>query len=229
MTMKELYHSTKWKSLDELDRAQLLLVIEGLKRGTIIGGNWTYFMDIVKETGLDYESDTPKYVLDSAFVVAKADDLAAVQRRYLTLPRRIKRDEYHKISGWLLSYPECCTEEYVKKRTPEQRKAERNGQRYLSYKFGQDLDAKIKAEGSYPDIFDYAPPSFTPCGIDCPEAIKVLTSWKEAITTFDSEAGKELVYFNRIGLPKMLAHKEYWQQDEQRRLLEYKLRSLRNL
>jgi len=225
--MSDLYRSEEWKSLEKIDRAQLLLVIEGLKRGTIILGNWTSFMDILKKTGLRYELNTDKYSLDPVVVVAKPEDLAEANRRYLTLPEKSNDSEFHKISGWLLGYPECCTEEYVKDRTPEQRKAQRNGYQHLSYRFGQELSDQIRSEGSYPEIFDYRPPSFTPCGIECPEARKVLTSWKEAIDTLDPEAGKELVYFNRRSFPERLAHKEYLQQERQRRNLEHRLEMLR--
>lgn len=225
--MGNLYQSTEWKSLEEIDRAQLLLVIEGLKKGTIIGGNWTSFMDILKKTGLGYNLNTDKYRLDPVVVVAKPGDLAEANHRYLTLPEKIKGDEFHKISGWLLGYPKCCTDEYVKERTPEQIIAAKNGQRHLSYRFGQELDAQIKAEGTYSDIFDYRPPSFTPCSIKCLEVTDVLNSWKEAIDTLDPEAGKELVYFNRRSFPERLAHVRYLQQEFQRRNLEYRLEMLR--
>ncbi len=225
--MNILYQSVEWKSLEEIDRAQLLLVIEGLKRGAIIGGNWTSFMDILEKTGLGYELNTDNYQLDPVVVVAKPEDLAEVNHRYLTLPERLNGDEFHKISGWLLGYPECCTEEYVKERTLEQRKAQRKGQRHLSYKFGQELDARIRTKGSYPGIFDYRPPSFTPCGVGCPEATRVLNSWKEAIDTLDPEAGKELIYFNRHNFPERLAHKEYLQQERQKRSLGYRLEMVR--
>lgn len=226
-SMSNLYHSEEWKSLEEIDRAQLLLVIEGLKKGTIIGGNWTSFIGILKEGGLGYELNTDKYRLDPVVMVAKSEDLAEANHRYITLLERGSEDEFHKISGWLLGYPECCTEEYVKERTPEQRKAERNGQRYLGYKFGQELDTQIRTKGTYSEIFDYRPPSFTPCGIECPEAIRVLTSWKDAIDTLDPEAGKEVIYFNRNGFPERLVHKEYLQQEGQKRNLEYRLEMLR--
>lgn len=225
--MSSLYQSEEWKSLEEIDRAQLLLVIEGLKRGTIIGGNWTSFIDILNKNGLGYQLNTDKYRLDPVVDVAKPKDLAEANHKYLTLPNRLKGDEFYKISGWFLGYPKCCTEEYAKERTPEQRKAHRNGQRHLSYKFGQELDTQIKAEGSYPEIFDYRPPSFTPCGTKCPEVTRVLTSWKDAIDTLDPEAGKKLVYFNRCNFPERLAHKEYLQQEGQRRNLEYALEMLR--
>jgi hypothetical protein len=225
--MGNLYQSEEWKSLEEIDRAQLLLVIEGIKRGTIIGGNWTSFMKILEKTGLGYELNTNKYQLSPVVVVARPEDLQEQNRRYLTLPENANRDDFHKIAGWLLGYPECCTAEYVKDRTLEQRRAQRNGQRHLSYRFGQELDAQIKAKRSYSEILDYRPPSFTPCGVECPEATRVLTSWKQAIDTLDPEAGRELVYFNRRCLPERFAHQEYLQQEGQRRSLEYRLEMLR--
>ena len=227
--MENIYKSKEWKSLEEIDRAQLLLVIEGLKRGTIIGGNYTSFMDILKKTGLDYSLTSDKLSLDPVAIVAKSKDLAEATHRYLTLPKNTVGTGYHGVTGWLLGYPECCTKEYVKERTPEQKIAQRNGQRHLSYRFGKELDSKIRSEGSYPDIFDYRPPSFTPCSVNCPEATKVLSSWKEAIETLDPEAAKELVYFNRRDYPEMLAHRGYLESEKSRRTLDTKLRSLRSI
>lgn len=222
-----LYQSKEWKSLDEIDRAQLLLVIEGLKRGTIIQGNWTSFIDILKKTGLSYQLNSNKYLLNPVAVVAKKEDLEKVNGKYLTLPEDANGPSFHKIAGWLLGYPECCTEEYVKERTPIQKKATRNGQRHLGYKFGQELDSKIRTEWAYPDVLDYRPPSFTPCGVDCPEATKILTSWKNAIDALDPEAGKELVYFNRGSHPERMVHDEYLRDEYSRRRLESRLRFLR--
>ena len=227
--MENIYKSKEWKSLEEIDRAQLLLVIEGLKRGTIIGGNYTSFMDILKKTGLDYSLTSDKLSLDPVAIVAKSKDLAEATHRYLTLPKNPVGTGYHGVTGWLLGYPECCTKEYVKERTPEQKIAQRNGQRHLSYRFGKELDSKIRSEGSYPDIFDYRPPSFTPCSVNCPEATKVLSSWKEAIETLDPEAAKELVYFNRRDYPEMLAHRGYLESEKSRRTLDAKLKSLRTI
>jgi hypothetical protein len=65
------------------------------------------------------------------------------------------------------------------------------------------------------------------CSINCSEATKVLSSWKEAIETLDPEAGKELVYFNRNDYPEGLAHEKYLNAEHSRRRLESKLRFLR--
>jgi len=84
-----------------------------------------------------------------------------------------------------------------------------------------------KVKKNYPDIFDYRPPSFTPCGIECPEATRVLTSWKEAIDTLDPDSGKELVLFNRQDFPEREVHADYLKAEWDRRRLEYRLESLR--
>ena len=96
----------------------------------------------------------------------------------------------------------------------------------MSYRFGQELDSKIKSDVKYPDFFVYRPPSFTPCSVNCPEARIVLTSWKEAINTLDPEAGKELIYFNRTDYPEKLAHREYLEAERSRRGLDARLRFL---
>ena len=226
--MKDLYKSVEWNSLEEIDRAQLLLVIEGLKRGTIIGGNWTSFMDVLKHTGLKYELNTDKYRLNPVAVVAKYGDLFESHRQYLNLPESAVDDEYHRIMGRFLSYPECCTNEYVKERTPEQTIAKTRGLDHLTHKFGQELSARIMTQGKCPDVLDYRPPSFTPCGIDCPEAISVLESWKQAIDTLDPEAGRELVYFNRRDFPERLVHEDYLVHERERRNLEHRIKSLKS-
>lgn len=226
--MENLYKSNEWKSLDKVDRAQLLLVIEGLKKGTIIGGNYTSFMDILKKTGLDYKSNFDKRLLHPVFEIAKPEVLAEKTHRLLSLPKYATSFDYYRVIGDFLGYPECCIKEYSRERTPAEKEAGRiPGKRHLTYRFGQELDNAIKSGGKYPDVFDYVPPSFTPCSINCPEATKTLASWKDAIETLDPEAGKELVYFNRNDYPQLLAHQNYLKEEDAKRNLERKLLMLR--
>lgn len=226
--MENLYKSKEWNSLDKVDRAQLLLVIEDLKKGTMIGGNHTSFLDILKKTGLDYKFNFDKRLLYPVFEIAKPEALAEKTHKLLTLPKDCTSFDYYSVVGDFLGYPECCIKEYSRERTPAEKEAVRTpGKRHLTYKFGQELDAKIKSDGSYPESFDYVPPSFTPCSINCPEATKTLSSWKDAIETLDPEAAKELVYFNRKDYPQMLAHGKYLKEEDAKRNLEEKLWNLR--
>ena len=106
-SMEDLYKSEEWKSLEEINRAQLLLVIEGLKKGTCIYGYWNSFMDVLKKTGLDYQLNKSKYHLDPFVIVAKPEDLQERNRRYLTLSEVANGNELDKIDGWLFGYPKC--------------------------------------------------------------------------------------------------------------------------
>ena len=102
--MGNLYKENEWRSLEKIDRARLLLVVEGLKRGTIVGGNWTSFMNTLKKTGLDYELNTDRYRLDPVIVIAKSEDLVEANRRDLTLPESANGADFHKINGFKCLY-----------------------------------------------------------------------------------------------------------------------------
>jgi len=225
--MKGLYKSDEWRSLDKIDRAQLLLVIEGLKRGAIVGGNRTSFINILDKTGLSYNLNSDKYNLDPVFKVSRKKDLKEANSRYICLSNNAGSEDYDIIQGWLLGYPECCVEEYIRKRTPRQIEAASRGQGHLSYRFGQKLWDKINSEGSYPTSLDYRPPSFTPCKVDCPEATRTLSLWKETIEILDPEAGRELVFFNRGSYPEMIVHTDYLCREIQNRDLNYRLNCIR--
>jgi hypothetical protein len=110
--------------------------------------------------------------------------------------------------GLFLGYPRCCIEEYWKPRTPEQITAKKKGMYHLGYRFGQELTELIEREGMYPDIFDYMPPAFTPCSVNCPETITMLTRYKEALIRLDPEAAQGLAEFNWYDMPQTMAHDE---------------------
>ena len=131
------YKEDGWNALDPVDRAQLLLVIEGAKPGTIIGANHTTFKEITKSAGLVYSFNTQPLLLGPVVEVARPEEMAKYQMGLMMLPERATEDDYHKAVGAFLGYPACCTEEYVRERTPEQRAAARRGARHMSYRFGQ--------------------------------------------------------------------------------------------
>jgi len=206
--MSHLYQSDDWKQLEPIDRAQLLLVLEGIKSGTIIGGNWTSFQRVVKETGLDYSLTSRKYDLRLVAAVAKPDVLAEYNQQFLK-PDRMKAEGYHHLTGEFLGFPTCCISEYSRERTPEEKQARKKRNHLHTYTFGRELDALIKQEGKYPEVFDYRPPSFTPCTITCENAIAKLTQWKEALDKYDPEAARELKALHRRGKPESTVHAEF--------------------
>lgn len=228
MTNK-LYQSEDWQSLDKIDRAELLLVIEGLRKGALVGGNWTSFMRILEKTGLSYEEPRIKYRLNPTFYVGKEKDLLELKSKFISLPENSGIEDIWRINGEFLSYPSCCIREYSRDRTPEEESAKKQKRtNHLRHRFGRGLDDRIKSEGRYPDIFDYRPTSFTPCGITCQESIGLLTAWKSAITTLDPQAAEELVLFNRGQKPQRLAHKDLINKEIDKRELEYKIMMIRH-
>lgn len=229
--MHPLYDSATWQSFENVDRAQLLLVLEGLKRGTIIEGS-TSFQKIITNAGLVSEQVSPQYRLYPTFLVARKEDIEEkrLQRFHLFQgpQRKDLSIDFHKIGGWILSYPACCTEEYARERTLEEEKYRMERKHHLTYLFGRQLTALIEKGEEYSELFDYRPPSFTPCSIECPSALELLASWKHALDTYDPEAAKGLKRFNRQGYPERLAHEEFWEQEKIRQREEWKLRQLRS-
>lgn len=227
--MKDIYKSDDWKSLDKTDRAQLLLVMEGVKRGAMIRGNYTSFMRILEKAGLDYELNSDKYSLRPVFTVGKTEDIKEGGRKDLMLPKNAKAGESHKINGWFLSYSACCTEQYIKKGISIKKEIElyKSGKDHLSCKFGREISGQMEKEGSYSEIFNYLVPSFTPCGIDCEESKKLLTKWKDVLEANDPEAAKELVRFNKIEFAKMVpeikANSDYLKANLEEKYNEVKL------
>lgn len=222
--MVNLYQNKAWNSLNPLDRAQLLLVIEGLKRGAIIGGNFTSCLEILKLAGLEYQVNSSKFDLYPTYEIAKGEDLKEAIGRRLVVPYPSIRGEFHEITGWLIGYPSCCITEYSRRRTPEELRAK---PRHLSYKLGRELEDRIRRTGEYLDVLDYRPPSFTPCGIECPEATKMLQSYKDALETLDPEAGQALAIFNRQNPPMRSVHMKSLQDYYRACWMEEEIRLLR--
>ena len=160
--------------------------------------------------------------------VSTPETFAEYNRKIITVPSNLPLElgfqEYHKLVGWSLGYPECCTAEYVRPRTVEEQRA---SQHHLTHRFGKQLEDKIKIEGSYPDFFDCLPPAFTPCKIDCPEASSLLQLWQDALLTLDSEAGESVRFFNRYNYPNSLVHQKYLQEKLAEFKTEYVLDQLR--
>jgi hypothetical protein len=183
--------------MDLFTRAELALVLEDVKPGVITGGNWSSFQRILQETGLIYLPTSRKYSLDLAAMVARPEAMQEYMTQMLQVPERAKGDIYHRIYGKFLGYPSCCTDEYLRPRTREEIAAKRNGHSRRSYRFGREIHELLTQTGTYPDVFDYCTPAFTPCTVECPNALETLAKWKEALDRCDPEAGEALADFNK--------------------------------
>lgn len=208
-----LYSTEDWKKLDPTYRFQLMLVLENVKPGTIIGGDWGPFQRIVRDAGLVYVPTSRKYALRLSARVAHPEVLDAYMGEQLAIAQPTI-DQYHRIAGKFLGYPTCCVEEYVRDRTPEERQAMKNGNREHSYTFGRELETCIQETGTYPDVFDYRAPSFTPCSVNCENARALLTTYKNIVETNDPEAAEAILRFHRQSYPQRGAHTEFWRDQE---------------
>ena len=222
-SMKSIYQSKEWKSLNEYRRAGLLLVIEGLKSGTemIVSKNQSGLLDILEETGLSYVvwSEFPNAPDDVSLLIARPNELNALRDKLSNLSRTDYYNNYEKAFGQFFGFPECCIEEFLGPRTKEEEQAKENGQFHLASKYGRELTEQIERDGDYPEVFDYLPGGFIPCSLYCDETTQMLSEWKEALEKYDPGAANALVRCNRWEYPQRLVHEAYLQK-ESKRLVE---------
>ena len=219
--MNDLYKNEEWKSLDKVDRTQFLLVIEGIKRGTLIEGKPTFLKKIFEDRRLEYWTSDER-LLYASFFVAKPGVLLEMKRKVLENPQMVRDSDSHsRIAGWFCGYPDCCIDDFVK--TLASRKPGSENESVLIHKFYRELETIIKKEGKYSDIFDYLPTGFTPCRVDCEETVKFLKESKQALETLDPEAAQELIFSNRNSYPQNLVHEDYLRIESEQRSSENKL------
>jgi hypothetical protein len=233
MTNHDIYQTPEWHSLNTWVRAHILLVAEGHKRGAGISldgagprqvsekfAKLNYVLDnsnVESVQGLirmvpkwhpknnkEIKCNTRFYKLN--IDIAQPGVLAELNEREKALPidNTFENPDNHKLHGWFYGYPECCTEEYIKQRNQD------NWYKHGNHKFQSLTSVQIKklidAGKEYPDIFDYTI-CFTPCSLDCPEAIRKLSQYKEALETHDPEAAEFILRLNRQVSLKYSTHK----------------------
>jgi len=216
----EIYQSPEWMTLDPISRAQLMLVAEGLKPGTMIHGNFTSFERIVKQMNLEMSLNTDPYVLEPAFTVATAKAMSEWLRQEIMMGEKPSRAECHRSNGELLGYPKCCTEEYIR---PMKNIAERKqySPKKLISNFEFELEQMLSRGESYPEELDFCPPPFTPCSATCPEARQVLRRWKHILEIADPIAAQELREFNWRRDARAFVHKTELEKKYEERHAEY--------
>lgn len=190
----EIYSSKDWKKLNGTDRAQIILVAEGLKKGAITGGKPPITDRFLKRLGLSYNIRPFEYkgVTYYTYDISKGkNDL----EKYYELQKRGKVNP-HRANGEFLSYPNCCINEYSRKRTKKEIEAEKRGERIRTYKLGRQMRKIFIEDKEYPEYLDYCVPAFTPCSIKCKKARALLLCWKKKLDEKDLEASRTLKMFN---------------------------------
>lgn len=224
----EVYKSPEWQALPSIDRAQLLLVAEGLKPGTIIGGNFTSFQKVIERLGLATHLNSKPNELDPVYEVATPEAMDIYYHQLVNLPQKAPEGDHHRITGRFLGYPACCTEEYIK----PQKNREAIKQAYPNTHEEMpnvEFEARQLVEQGkpYPELLDYAPPTFTPCSATCNHALARLSKWRGALQAGDPAAARDLQLFNWQSEPYYSAHEQELNTLERNEATAEKLRFLR--
>jgi len=229
----DVYESPEWQSLDEIDRTQLLLVAEGVKPGTFIyPEDFGKLPKILKQMGLDYKLNTDwhksrddRYKLNHGYVVGRPEVLSKYIQQRITVPRVHSIDYGWRIEGEFLGYPPCCVEEYC---NPQKNKVLRTavGDKFNS-NFGFELNKLIEKTGTYPEEFDFCPPSFTPCSPHCEASLKLLHTWMEVLKKGDPKAARVLQLFHWKDPPMLRVHADELEKLGEERWMDYKIEQIR--
>lgn len=110
----ELYETENWKKLDPLSRAEILLVLEGLKPGVIFPGMIEKdVVTLAQENNLRVE-----YLRIDGFGDFTVIGEERAMNEYCDKIGKIKnsRIQLHRLNGALLGYPRCCVDEYIHNR-----------------------------------------------------------------------------------------------------------------
>lgn len=224
----EIYRSPEWKALPKLDRAQLLLVAEGVKPGAIIGGDFTNFQKIIEQIELDTHLNTEPLDLEPVYEVASPAVLAQRYHELVSLPEKTPDEEYHRINGRFLGYPACCTEEYITPTKNRETIRKQYGKKHREMSnFDYEAGQLIKTGQPYPEELDYRPPTYTPCRATCPNALAKLKKWQLVLEQADPEAARWLQRFNWQSEPFRRVHQGEIGQEDQAQLQKDKIRFLR--
>jgi len=177
LKFRNIYTSPEWQDLDPINRAQLIMVAEGVKPGTIIGGNLSSFLKIIEKMGLEASLNTHRFQMAAVYDVATPEVMNKYRLRLLTADISATKAECHRINGEFLGYPACCTEEYNNPQKNLKARIAKSPNKFIS-NVDFELQGMIETTGHYPDELDFCPPSFTPCSANCENALCVLGKWK---------------------------------------------------
>jgi len=192
MSRKDVYRSDEWNRIDPLERADILLVSEGVKPGATFGVKYrTNTEKVLEKLKLPYLP--PRWHKSRySYHIAMSDKtlesyLGKLMDKNLTL------QQAHRAHGQFYGYPDCCIDAYV---TP-QIITNRNYRPRKNVFFSHVLKEYEKTNGSYPEALDYR--IGVPCSVECPEALKQSECYRDVLLEHDKEAAEELKLFNKNG------------------------------
>jgi hypothetical protein len=186
--------SDKWRELDPLDRACILLVAEGVKPGSTFGSKYRSDVEsILEKLKLSYlPPEWHRY--DYIYTIARDDKTLSDYIRKL-LDKNLNVKQAHRAHGLFYGFPQCCIDKYVGSTLVF-------GKDYIrkrSVPFNKHLKGNKRLNMDYPDELNYIIPGFTPCKADCSKAVELSRKYKEVLLEYDRDAAEELRLFNKRG------------------------------
>ncbi|MBI3334947.1 MAG: DUF483 domain-containing protein [Candidatus Portnoybacteria bacterium] len=219
----EIYQSPEWKALTPLDRAQLILVAEGVKPGVFVGGDFTNFQKIVQKMGLEARLNTYPLLLNPVYTISTPEGLSEYYRETVSATG-ITAENFYRINGKFLGYPSCCVEEYT---NPQKNLEERKKYPPNISNFDYEMIQMREKGVEYPEELDYCPPTFTPCSAHCAKALGKLREWKGVMQEADPEAAYWLRLFQWAFEPYRKFHEKELKRMEKDEELEDNIAFLR--
>ncbi|MFC1690950.1 DUF483 domain-containing protein [Nanoarchaeota archaeon] len=211
---REVYKSAAWRSIDPVDRAHIILVVEGLKP-------MAYCDSSDVESIKDYLSSELKIFFTEArglrkywrinpgLVLPSKVYTVCANKKILNTVLDLNDSAFwnHDLFGKLLGYPECCRKEYSNPTYEEKfnggiLKFFEPPYAHKAFTFEIEYVQKLLEEKKIPEEFLYLMPSQTPCSIDCKKSRKLLSKWKHILEKYDPRAAKALREFNEENCDK---------------------------
>lgn len=184
MTSTNFYQSDKWRSIDPLTRAEILLVSEGVKPATRTSENadkYFGFMTCLNYLGINITNVKFK---KNEFVLTAYKDIKAFNDYYNSIVKPdLSTFDIHRANGRFYGYPDCCIDSYVGLNTgmsvPNQHNLET---------FDEQMPQR--------EVLSYRVPSMTPCEPICKNALDLLAKYRDVLVGCDIEAARALRSFN---------------------------------
>lgn len=189
MSRKDFYRSDKWKSVNPLARATILLVSEGVKPGCTFSSNYRVDAEMAMDKlGLSYFE--PLWFNNRYIYTASKDENTLLEYIGKSIGKHFTSSQAHKAAGEFYGFPECCVDRFVGGRLHYG-----SNRKQDSFNFSDMLRDYIKSHGEYPEALDYR--MMVPCAVDCEEALKVAGGYRDVLLEYDEEAASALRLMNQ--------------------------------
>ena len=108
-----IYETPEWKSIALLERAQLLLAMEGQRPASEVIEFRNPLIDILKEKGMEAQPMFHRTNLLMDHWLVSSPEYLRNHNREIVAAKNM--GEYHRELGTFLGYPKCCIEAFIER------------------------------------------------------------------------------------------------------------------